>query len=86
MDFKHQCPHCKKVQEAYAAADGSNISPVDGDMSICFDCGEWSIFQNKQLRLPDEKERKHIDNDFQCRRIVDTWKKLMQEKQRGTSL
>ena len=39
------CPKCNKFLDAVTAEDGVK-SPIPGDLSICFYCGELLIFNN----------------------------------------
>ncbi|HEX3520801.1 MAG TPA: hypothetical protein VHT52_01785 [Stellaceae bacterium] len=48
------------------SVDGSDAIPADGDVAICFECGEAMIFQGKGFRSPTAEEFTELiaDADF----------------------
>jgi hypothetical protein len=46
--------------------DGSDSTPKDGDVAICFECGEAMIFQGVSFRYPTPEEFQELmrDEDF----------------------
>jgi hypothetical protein len=45
-----RCPHCGYQMDAAAVLDGPPPQPSEGDLSVCFGCGETLRFDGK-LRL-----------------------------------
>jgi hypothetical protein len=67
--FQHQitCPHCRIEQPLAAPArDDHGSGPQDGDVSLCFDCGQVAIFDSASpggARLPTAQEDAQLDRD-----------------------
>lgn len=59
------CPHCGAANDRYSDPKRPDATPKDGDISICVDCGECSIFDlHKQcLRLPSIDEQHELDSN-----------------------
>jgi hypothetical protein len=38
------CPVCGRVNNTHSPADGTDATPGEGDLSICFGCGAFLIF------------------------------------------
>lgn len=38
------CPTCGKVMDMATATDGSGVSPVEGDVTVCIGCGDALTF------------------------------------------
>jgi hypothetical protein len=52
---------------------GTRNVPRDGDVSICFDCGYVTVFENGCLRNPTSEEMKNIAMDpqvFLAQRLI----------------
>jgi hypothetical protein len=76
------CPFCGRVHEVATELIGST-QPEDGDTTMCFRCGIFSIFDAATpggLRKPTKREQRRLDRDPQIRKISDAW----HETQRGT--
>ena len=56
------CPHCGKVHDRQTGF--ASESPANGDVAICMDCGELSVFDLDAncLRLPTVDQKRHIDS------------------------
>ena len=39
-----RCPSCKYEMDAATSVDGTDIRPNPGDVSVCFNCGEYMAF------------------------------------------
>jgi hypothetical protein len=74
LHMVHICPHCGKIHEAVSPAKTAHAAPIDGDVSMCFACGEWSVFERGALRLPNAKEQWFIATDQTCQRMSIVWK------------
>lgn len=62
------CPHCDFRHNRVAAADPRNgdDQPADGDVTLCFRCGEFCIFDDDikgGLRKMNAVEANEINND-----------------------
>ena len=57
----NKCPKCNYELEAHVATDGKGGSPVEGDFTICFNCGEVLEF-NKDL-IPVICSEEHLKED-----------------------
>lgn len=55
-EMKTVCPHCGYRHDAAAAVDDDERGPEDGNLSLCFECGEWSVFEDGNLRKPTDAE------------------------------
>jgi hypothetical protein len=58
-----KCPSCGKKLDGASKLGGNNERPKPGNVSICSDCCNISIFdENMDLRLPTPEERVEIEN------------------------
>lgn len=60
------CPHCHAKQDMAQILGRSKDAPSDGDVCLCFQCGEASIFDNKApygARKAKTKEQADIAKD-----------------------
>jgi hypothetical protein len=60
------CLNCGKELNGAACTDGSDITPHDGDVSICLYCSEIMVFcdEEKNFRaLSKEEEREILKDD-----------------------
>ena len=69
------CPHCGKPQMPEDEDIGYTPRPPElGDISFCFACGEWSIFEaDLSRRLPTAMELYEIGCDDRCTKLRTTW-------------
>lgn len=79
------CPLCTTAQElATDIYGGTKAKPEDGDASLCFTCGGVTIFDSKApggLRLPNARERKRIDDDFDLQLVMASWRDHQHSRQ-----
>jgi hypothetical protein len=62
VEWNSVCPFCRAPHEV-ASCVGADKLPKDGDLSLCFNCGEWGIFTDKvpgKLRKPTDDEYARI--------------------------
>ncbi len=60
------CPCCSgKVNTAKAITDGTNNTPLDGDLCVCLHCGEVLAFN------ADTSLRKPKDSDYNRFELID---------------
>lgn len=72
--IKTTCPWCGKLNTVVAPADGeASHPPTDNDVSMCFGCGEVSVFTNEKLRKPTEQETIEIFTDPEVKQARDVW-------------
>jgi hypothetical protein len=78
------CPQCGQMHDEVAELDGKvEVEPKDGDMTLCFKCGQWGIFDSRSeggLRAPTDFEILAIAGSRQCRQITEAWHKVMRER------
>ena len=76
-DMDTVCPFCNQHHEAATAARDRPEYPEDGDATMCFGCGAFSIFdQNSDggLRKPTTAEQRSIDKDEFVQQVITAWK------------
>ena len=80
-DWPSTCPFCRQRHDAVTTAirDGEPV-PVEGDVSICFTCGEFSVFDaTGGARKPTRAEQRVIDADPRVRQARAAWHKVKDE-------
>jgi len=57
------CPACNRKCDSATAIEGT-ATPVPGDISVCFNCGEWLEFSNDMalIKMP-EKTRSELTKE-----------------------
>lgn len=81
-DFISVCPWCKaKSDRATNATPGEVMTPEDGDVSLCFYCGEWAVYDTSlpaalAQRKPTEAEFIEIGEDPDCQKLRAAWAHL----------
>jgi len=71
------CPFCDQHHECVTAARSDIDFPEDGDVTMCFNCGRWCIFDRDAhggLRKPTKKEQRGFERDADLVKLVDAWK------------
>lgn len=62
----HSCPHCGRVNEL--AGGAPDKAPVEGDVSLCWQCGGIAIFTaGGSSRLPTHEEAIEIGQSPEVR-------------------
>lgn len=78
---KHTCPYCGKVNDAATRTSEEPSFPSAGALTVCFGCGEWSIFEaDFSLRKPTDSEEATLWEDFHCVRTKAAVKRLLHKK------
>lgn len=68
-----KCPHCGALHECVSNAQGER-PPSPGDVTLCFDCGEWCVFDDKlELAKPDDGLMIEIGSNPECYMIRASW-------------
>jgi glutaredoxin len=69
---KRQCPYCANILDA--ASNDEDITPQVGDISMCFYCGELSLFgEDNFIAVSDEQKselREHLSQKEQHVQIL----------------
>jgi hypothetical protein len=72
------CPACGEAHPlATSIHPDSQDTPSNGDASLCFECGEVSIFDDRKpggVRRPTRKEAKEIAGDFDIQAALAAWR------------
>lgn len=76
MDMLATCPACGRTNEAVKGLSGEAV-PADGDRTICFGCGVWSVFVVNAVgvtqRLPNDAEAGELADDPRVQQISEQW-------------
>ena len=75
MTMNYDCPHCGH-HNTEASGIGTHERPDDGSLTICIECGRWSVVADGRLRLPTDRERAHIHTDEKCWKIMLAWRQM----------
>jgi hypothetical protein len=68
------CPHCGHKANA-ATCTHDDAAPNEGDVGICFKCGEWNVYgDDMQLRLPTDAELAEIAESKECQNASEAWR------------
>ena len=70
------CPFCGFHHDRITAPDDRDALPEDGDATMCFSCGEFTIVDNdtdEGLRKPTKKEQREIDGDERVAQLRKAW-------------
>ena len=72
-----RCPYCGKANDEVAELLGQRDDPPEnGDISLCFSCGQFAIFDDhdpNRVRLPSNLEGLQIAASKQCRAMAEAW-------------
>lgn len=61
----HTCPNCgEQMDGAMDVTNSQSRPPEDGDIAICIYCSHIAIYENHQLRNPNDKEMEDIAGDI----------------------
>ena len=81
-DFHHElASHVTPAEDRRKGAIGKRgkAIPRKGDVTICIRCGNWCIFDFTRrggLRPPTAAERKHIETDPLCQKLLKAWQEV----------
>ena len=76
--LENQCPHCGHRTDRARSVFGDH-APSENDLSLCFECGEWSVFgADLALRAPTDDEFAMIGEETDCRRARAAWVAIQQ--------
>lgn len=80
------CPHCGYSFEAATSLSKGGKGPKTGSVSLCMECGEWTIFDRKspnRWRKPTDVEYLEIGADERCAKARQVWAETMAAKKRA---
>lgn len=67
------CPWCGRSMDRMSSVNADAV-PEEGDVSLCFGCGEWCVVDNgMHLRKPNDKEFEEIGTDPDCMKARWAW-------------
>lgn len=78
VDHPTRCPYCRAVHEAATGVTGA-VSPNDGDISMCIQCGRLSIFEDAAphgTRKPTEHEFKQLLENDEIKLLLAAYKRI----------
>jgi len=84
IDSNTCCPFCGYKAEAASCVTDNGKKPNDGDISMCFRCGEWAVFASfvdGGLRKPNSKEYDYIASDEKMAFIRKAWLDLKEKRE-----
>lgn len=83
------CPFCRIKHEVASCIDVK--VPKDGDITLCFECGEWGVFADNapgKLRKPTDAEYEYIAASPMTKTAREAWvqvdKRRRQQKQKAS--
>lgn len=85
MNFYHHsvCPYCLTESDTESLVVGDLDRPVPDDISLCSECGLFSVFDEQlQRRKPVGKETKAIRKDLMLSDIQAQWREFKERTDR----
>lgn len=77
MNEPSTCPFCGAKHDRTTSTRGNDVVPADGDLMLCFDCGEWIFYvddgNDGRFRKPTDLEYDEIATDPECRQLNEAW-------------
>jgi hypothetical protein len=82
-----KCPHCNHKIDADTPTPGVDGDAKEGDVSICFHCGEWGIFGPgaETILRPTETQRNEVMSDEDARQTIFKAQMLIAGQRRKSS-
>jgi hypothetical protein len=80
-DLDTICPFCGHHHDAVSAFHSDTDFPNDGNITMCFGCGQFCVFDSDadgRLRKPTKKEQRVIDHDEDAQTLRNAWKIVRQ--------
>jgi hypothetical protein len=77
-DWPSTCPFCRARHDAVTLASGGKQDvPVEGDVTLCFTCGQFCVFDaTGGLRVPTPGELVVINADPRVRKARESWEAI----------
>jgi hypothetical protein len=78
-----RCRWCGEQHELMTNPYMAEGDPENGDMTMCFSCGEFNVFSGKAasvLRKPNAKERRMLAADPRIKDMRQAWLQTMRNK------
>ena len=82
-DWPTICSFCRQLHEAVTNAQRLDCLPEDGDVSMCFRCGEFCVFDDSAfggMRKPTKKEQRTFAHDKRLRELRTTWETVKRQQ------
>jgi hypothetical protein len=82
-DWPTICPFCRQHHDAATHAYRQDYLPADGDVSLCFGCGEFCVFDDKAfggMRKPTKKEQRTFARDKRLQELRDAWETVKRQR------
>jgi len=77
-----RCPWCGKHLDRSSSVNCEE-APEEGDFTLCFGCGEWSVFASgMHLRKPDDEEFDEIGTDPEMMKVRWAWTEAKNQQRR----
>jgi hypothetical protein len=76
-DWPTICPFCGQHHDAATSTERRDYVPEDGDVSMCFSCGEFCVFDSEAyggMRKPTKKELRTFARDERLQELRTAWK------------
>lgn len=75
FDLNTTCPYCGRVNNAASGQSGTRPDP--GDVSMCWRCGQFTIFADDlTLRVPTVEEWQELVADEEVWAVVIAWMEM----------
>ena len=81
-DWPTICPFCGQKHDATTNAQGHDVLPDNGDVSLCFGCGAFCVFDEAAyggMRKPTKKEQRSFDRDERLKKVRDGWRTVKRQ-------
>lgn len=68
------CPFCGFVHDLIANANPKSTKvPENGDVTLCFACGEYCELEDGRLVIPSDQTYDEINADPDCAKLHEMW-------------
>jgi hypothetical protein len=84
-DITTRCWNCGSTSNRCAEVIDKEATPHDGDVSLCFDCGQLALIDfslEDKVRKPTPKEMDELHNNEEVLAMVLAWHVFQQEQRR----
>ena len=76
MEFDATCPYCFAIHNRVGTGDDDQAMPRDGDITICFVCGEFSVFEDDKMCKPNSTQWVKIASSPDARKMRAAWEAM----------
>lgn len=64
MDKSTVCPHCGFEISQYQGLTLPDTTPEEGDITICGECKDWSMYIDGKLEVPSDAIKTEMPKEF----------------------